>query len=441
MYIGDTTTRGLHHLVYEVVDNSIDEAMAGYCRNIHVTLHADGSVSVVDDGRGIPVDTHAESGKSALEIVLTKVHAGGKFDHDTYKVSGGLHGVGVTVVNALSEWLEAEIRRDGQLWRQDYEQGVAQGPVRTLGPAKSTGTKIQFLPDATIFPKIEFDYDTLEKRLRELSFLNKGVKIRLTDERADEPRNVEFFSSSGLSEFVSYLNRAQTALHPPVVFLGRDDERAVEVEVALQYNDSISEMVVSYCNNINTVEGGTHLTGFRAALTRTLNQYARTAAPAKSKDLTITGEDFKEGLTAIISVRVPDPQFEGQTKTKLGNSEVEGIVTRVVNEKLAEYLENDTGGGQEDHRQGPARRRGPRGGTQGPRAGPQSQGGPLRRRAARQADGLHHPRSGIQRALPGRGRLGRWNRRGRPRPDLPGDPPASRQDSQRRTRTAGPRAQ
>jgi DNA gyrase subunit B len=339
MYIGDTTTRGLHHLVYEVVDNSIDEAMAGYCRNIHVTLHADGSVSVVDDGRGIPVDTHAESGKSALEIVLTKVHAGGKFDHDTYKVSGGLHGVGVTVVNALSEWLEAEIRRDGQLWRQFYEQGVAQTPVQPLGPAKSTGTKIQFLPDATIFPKIEFDYDTLEKRLRELSFLNKGVKIRLTDERADEPRNVEFFSSSGLSEFVSYLNRAQTALHPPVVFLGRDDERAVEVEVALQYNDSISEMVVSYCNNINTVEGGTHLTGFRAALTRTLNQYARTAAPAKSKDLTITGEDFKEGLTAIISVRVPDPQFEGQTKTKLGNSEVEGIVTRIVNEKLAEYLE------------------------------------------------------------------------------------------------------
>src|SRR3954471_6816477 len=198
MYIGDTTTRGLHHLVYEVVDNSIDEAMAGYCRNIHVTLHADGSVSVVDDGRGIPVDTHAESGKSALEIVLTKVHAGGKFDHDTYKVSGGLHGVGVTVVNALSEWLEAEIRRDGQLWRQDYEQGVAQGPVRALGPAKSTGTKIQFLPDPTIFPKIDFDYDTLEKRLRELSFLNKGVRIRLVDERVDEPEAEEFYSSGGL---------------------------------------------------------------------------------------------------------------------------------------------------------------------------------------------------------------------------------------------------
>src|SRR5262245_1937995 len=295
MYIGDTASRGLHHLVYEVVDNSIDEAMAGFCRNIHVTLHADGSVSVVDDGRGIPVDVHADSGKSALEVVLTKVHAGGKFDHDTYKVSGGLHGVGVTVVNALSEWLEAEIRRDGQVWRQEYEQGEAKyGPPKATGPAKSTGTKIQFLPDATIFPKIEFDYDTLEKRLRELAFLNKGVRIRLTDERTDEPRDAEFYSAEGLSEFVAYLNRAQSPLHPPVVFSGRDDERAVEVDLALQYNDSISEMVVSYCNNISTVEGGTHLTGFRAALTRTLNQYAKTATSAKSKDLTITGEDFKE---------------------------------------------------------------------------------------------------------------------------------------------------
>jgi DNA gyrase subunit B len=339
MYIGDTTLRGLHHLVYEVVDNSIDEAMAGFCRHIHVTLHTDGSASVVDDGRGIPVDTHADTGKSALEVVLTKVHAGGKFDHDTYKVSGGLHGVGVTVVNALSDWLEAEIRRDGQVWRQEYEQGQPQGPVRVIGPAKITGTTIRFLPDLAIFPRIDFDYDTLEKRLRELAFLNKGVRIRLTDERGVEPKDAEFFSSEGLSEFVAFLNRAQTVLHQPVILCGRDDERAVEVEVAIQYNDSISEMVVSYCNNINTVEGGTHLTGFRAALTRTLNQYAKAAAPAKSKDLTITGEDFKEGLTAIISVRVPDPQFEGQTKTKLGNSEVEGIVTRVVNEKLGEYLE------------------------------------------------------------------------------------------------------
>ncbi|MDG3007627.1 DNA topoisomerase (ATP-hydrolyzing) subunit B [Paludisphaera mucosa] len=344
MYIGDTTSRGLHHLVYEVVDNSIDEAMAGYCKNIQVTIHADGSASVVDDGRGIPVDAHGDSGKSTLEIVLTKVHAGGKFDHDTYKVSGGLHGVGVTVVNALSEWLEAEVRRDGQVWRQQYEQGAALGPVKVQGATKTTGTTIRFLPDASIFQaSIEFSYDILEKRLRELSFLNRGVRIRLTDERGEEPRSDEFYSSEGLSEFVAYLNRAQTPFHQPVVFMGRDDERAVEVEVAMQYNDSISEMVVSYCNNINTIEGGTHLTGFRAALTRTLNQYAKAASSAKSKDLSITGEDFKEGLTAIVSVRVPDPQFEGQTKTKLGNGEVEGIVTRVVNEKLAEYLETNPG--------------------------------------------------------------------------------------------------
>src|SRR4051812_32921096 len=342
MYIGDTTLRGLHHLVYEVVDNSIDEAMAGFCKHIHVTVYADGSVSIVDDGRGIPVDAH-ESGKSTLEVVLTKVHAGGKFDHDTYKVSGGLHGVGVTVVNALSEWLEAEIHRDGQVWKQDYKQGVAQGPPRAVGPAKKTGTKITFLPDNEIFPVIDFDHAVLEKRLRELAYLTRGVTIRLTDERGDEPREQEFYSAGGLGEFVAYLNRAQSVLHTPVVLSGRDGERAVEVEVALQYNDSISEMVVSYCNNINTVEGGTHLTGFRTALTRTLNQYAKAAAPSKTKDLTITGEDFKEGLTAIINVRVPDPQFEGQTKTKLGNSEVEGIVARVINERLGEFLETNPG--------------------------------------------------------------------------------------------------
>jgi len=342
MYIGDTTARGLHHLVYEVVDNSIDEAMAGYCRHIHVTVHVDGSVSNIDDGRGIPVGAHPQfTDKSTLEIVLTKPHAGGKFDHDTYKVSGGLHGVGVTVVNALSEWLEAEVHRDGQVWRQRYEKGEAQGPVRASGPAKASGTRIRFLPDASIFGKIEFDHDILEKRLRELAFLNRGIAIRLTDERGDERKDQEFFSAGGLSEFVAYLNRAQTVLHPPVLLSGKDEERAVEVEVALQYNESISELVVSYCNNINTVEGGTHLTGFRTALTRTLNTYAKGAAPAKNKDLTLNGEDFKEGLSAIVSVRVPDPQFEGQTKTKLGNGEVEGIVAKIVNEKLAEFLETN----------------------------------------------------------------------------------------------------
>jgi DNA gyrase subunit B len=343
MYIGDTTPRGLHHLVYEVVDNSIDEAMAGYCHNIHVTIHADSSASILDDGRGIPVDTQGDTGKSALEVVLTKPHSGAKFEHDSYKVSGGLHGVGVTVVNALSEWLEAEVHRDGRVWRQEYRQGEAQGPVRATGVTKESGTKIRFLPDGVIFPKIDFDYDVLEKRLRELAFLNRCVRIRLTDERGDEPKEQEFYSSGGLAEFIAFLNRAQTPLHPPVVLAGRDDERAVEVEVAIQYNESISEMVVSYCNNINTVEGGTHLTGFRTALTRTLNTYAKAVAPSKNKDLTITGEDFKEGLTAIVSVRVPDPQFEGQTKTKLGNSEVEGIVAKVVNDKLAEFLETNPG--------------------------------------------------------------------------------------------------
>jgi DNA gyrase subunit B len=342
MYIGDTTLRGLHHLVYEVVDNSIDEAMAGYCHNILVTIHADGSVSIADDGRGIPVGPHHQfTDRSTLEVVLTKPHAGGKFDHDTYKVSGGLHGVGVTVVNALSEWLEAEIHREGQIWRQDYAAGEAKGPIRATGTAKTTSTRIHFLPDATIFDRIDFDYDVLEKRLRELAFLNKGIHIRLTDERGDEPKQEEFYSAEGLPEFVAYLNRAQAVLHPPVVLSGRDDERAVEVDVAIQYNDSISENVVSYCNNINTVEGGTHLTGFRAALTRTLNTYAKGNIPQGKKDLTITGEDFKEGLTAIISVRVPDPQFEGQTKTKLGNGEVEGIVTKVVNDKLGEFLEQN----------------------------------------------------------------------------------------------------
>jgi DNA gyrase subunit B len=342
MYIGDTTLRGLHHLVYEVVDNSIDEAMAGYCAQITVTVHADGSVTVEDDGRGIPVGPHPTLTElSTLEVVLTKPHAGGKFDHQTYKVSGGLHGVGVTVVNALSEWLQAEVHRDGQVWRQGYARGEAQGPVRPAGPATDTGTKISFLPDAEIFPDITFDYDVLEKRLRELAFLNRGVRIALVDERGDEPKRDEFYSSEGLVEFVQYLNRAQSSLHPPVVLAGRDEERNVEVEVALQYNESISENLVSYCNNIHTVEGGTHLTGFRAALTRTLNHYAKANTPQSKKDLAITGEDFKEGLTAIVSVRVPDPQFEGQTKTKLGNGEVEGIVTKVVNEKLSEFLEKN----------------------------------------------------------------------------------------------------
>lgn len=341
MYIGGTDLKGLHHLVYEVIDNSIDEAMAGHGKDIQVAIHGDGSVSVSDEGRGIPVDIHEESGKGALEIVLTKVHAGGKFDHNSYKVSGGLHGVGITAVNALSEWLTAEVRRDGQLWRQDFEKGVAKGPVRSIGTAKNTGTKITFMPDAAIFPNITFDFDYLEKRLRELSFLNSGVRIVVLDERGDEPKQSEFYSDKGLTEFIQYLNRAQSPIHPPVVLIARDEDKNVGVEVALQYTDAISENVVSYCNNIHTIEGGTHLSGFRAGLTRTLNAYAKANAPKSSKDLAITGEDFKEGLTAIVSVKVPDPQFESQTKIKLTNADVEGIVTKVVNDKLAEFLEQN----------------------------------------------------------------------------------------------------
>ena len=347
MYIGDTTPRGLHHLIYEVVDNSIDEAMAGHCSTIDVTVHADGSASIADDGRGIPVKDHPDfPGVGTLQIVLTKPHAGGKFDHDTYKVSGGLHGVGITVVNALSERLEAEVHRNGKVWRQEYARGEPEGPIRATGATKRTGTRIQFLPDLEIFPIIAFDYGTLEKRLRELAFLNPGVRIRLLDERGDEPRSDEFYSEDGLSEFVAHLNRAQNPLHEPALLKGRDDDRNVEVEVALQYNDSFAETVVTYCNNIHTIEGGTHLTGFRTALTRTMNAYVKANAPAShrnKKDFSIAGDDFREGLTAVVSIRVPDPQFEGQTKTKLGNGEVEGIVAKIVNDTLAVFLEQNPG--------------------------------------------------------------------------------------------------
>ncbi len=315
MYIGDTGARGLHHLVYEVVDNAIDEAMAGYGKLISVTIHADGSVSVADEGRGIPVGPHHQyPDQSTLEVVLTKIHAGGKFSKDTYKVSGGLHGVGVTAVNALSEWLKAEVHRDGKVWRQDFRQGEPRGPIREAGTAKGNGTIVTFLPDTEIFPDITFKYDTLENRLRELSYLNKGVRITLKDERGDEPRESAFLSTEGLVEYVAYLNRAQVALHPAALLTGRDDEKGVEVEVAFQYNDSFAENVVSYCNNINTIEGGTHLTGFRGALTRTMNNYAKANAPQGKKDLAITGEDFKEGLTAVVSVKVPEPSSRGRPR-------------------------------------------------------------------------------------------------------------------------------
>src|SRR5918993_518232 len=335
MYIGDTGERGLHHLVYEVVDNSIDEALAGHCDNIEVTIHIDNSVTVVDNGRGIPVDIHSTEGISAAEVVLTKLHAGGKFDKSSYKVSGGLHGVGISVVNALSETLEIEIKRDGRVYQQSYRRGVPQDRLKEVGKSKERGTKVVFTPDTEIFETSDFSFDILSQRLRELAFLNSGVKITIEDERNQKKH--EFFYKGGLLSFVEHLNRAKAAIHPKVVHFAGEKE-GVEVEIAMQWNDGYSENVFSFANNINTAEGGTHLIGFKSALTRTVNSYAIEIGQLKKDDANLQGEDVREGLTAVVSVKVPEPQFEGQTKTKLGNSEVKGIVEALVNERFASYL-------------------------------------------------------------------------------------------------------
>ncbi|MBP7829152.1 MAG: DNA topoisomerase (ATP-hydrolyzing) subunit B [Kiritimatiellae bacterium] len=336
MYIGDTSARGLHHCVFEVVDNSVDEALAGYCKRIVVTMNSDGSVGVVDDGRGIPVDMHATEKKPAVEVVMTTLHAGGKFDHESYKVSGGLHGVGVSCVNALSEWMEVEVRRDGSVYHQRYERGVATTKLETIGKTKSSGTKVTFFPDHKIFQTLEFSWDTLANRLRELAFLNKGIEITLKQE---EPAREETFKyKGGIVEFVEHLNKNKNPLHPKVVFFEKEKDR-IQVEIALQYSDAYNENIFTYTNNIHTIEGGTHLSGFRSALTRVINQYAKANKLLKGDDETMSGDDVREGLTCVISVKVPDPQFEGQTKTKLGNSEVEGIVASIVNEELGTYFE------------------------------------------------------------------------------------------------------
>ncbi|HMO52179.1 MAG TPA: DNA topoisomerase (ATP-hydrolyzing) subunit B [Kiritimatiellia bacterium] len=338
MYIGDTGVRGLHHLVYEVVDNSVDEALAGYCGRIDVSMNADGSISVNDDGRGIPVDMHPQENRPAVEVVLTVLHAGGKFDHSSYKVSGGLHGVGVSCVNALSEWLEVEVRRDGTVYHQRFERGAPASKLETIGKTSGRGTKITFFPDHQIFSTLEFNWDTLANRLRELAFLNKGIEIKL---RQDEPAREELFKyEGGIAEFVKLLNKNKNPLHPEVIVFEKERD-AVQVEIAMQYSDAYNESIFSYTNNINTIEGGTHLSGFRSALTRTVNQYAKTNKLLKEDAESMTGEDIREGLTAVVSVKVPDPQFEGQTKTKLGNSEVEGIVSSVVNDELATFFEEN----------------------------------------------------------------------------------------------------
>jgi DNA gyrase subunit B len=349
MYIGDVSTRGLHHLVYEVVDNSIDEALAGYARSIEVRINKDGSVTVLDDGRGIPTDLHKDEKRSALEVVMTMLHAGGKFDKNTYKVSGGLHGVGVSVVNALSEWLEVEVYRDGKIWVQKYRQGEPVAPVKVTGKAEKgkTGTRVTFLPDGQIFKNRAFRFDTVAERLRELAFLNSRVTLKIVDLRNKNEQAEIFHFEGGLIEFVKYIDATRpSVMRKPFYAAGSDKDesgRAVEVEIAFQYNDQYNENIFSYVNNINTHEGGTHLVGFRSALTRTLNSHAYKNGILKEGGLALTGDDFREGFTGVVSVKVPEPQFEGQTKTKLGNSEVKSIVEAVVGPALSTWLEENPG--------------------------------------------------------------------------------------------------
>ena len=342
MYIGSTSSRGLHHLVYEIVDNAVDEALAGYCKNIEITIEEDNSITVVDDGRGIPVGTNHKAGKSALEVVFTVLHAGGKFGGGGYKVSGGLHGVGASVVNALSTWLTVEVYKDGKIYGQSYKRGKADDTVKVIGECDENlhGTKVHFLPDAEIFEETVYDYDTLKQRLRETAFLTKGLKITIKDVRENSHHNHVFHYEGGIKEFVEYLNRGKEALYDEVIYC-EGKQNGVYVEVALQHNDSFNDSTFSFVNNVITPEGGTHLAGFRNALTKTFNSYAREKKILKDSDPALTGDDIREGLTAIISIKIEEPQFEGQTKQKLGNSEARGAVDSVVSEKLTYFLEQN----------------------------------------------------------------------------------------------------
>jgi len=341
MYIGSTGPRGLHHLVYEVVDNSIDEALAGNCSEIYISINPDGSVTVKDDGRGIPVEVHPKTGLSTLETVLTVLHAGGKFGGGGYKVSGGLHGVGVSVVNALSDWLIAEVSRDGKVYRQEYKRGVPTSKLEVVSESsKKSGTSITFMPDASIFDEIEFKYETLEYRFRELSFLNKVIKIEFEDKREGQEKSKTFHYTGGLVEYIKYLNRTKTPIHDQIIYVDKIANDCT-IELALQYTDAYTENIYSFANNINTHEGGVHLSGFKAALTKCVNDYARRNNILKEKDPNLSGEDIREGLTAIVSVKLPDPQFEGQTKTKLGNTFMRGLVDSIANEEIGAFLEEN----------------------------------------------------------------------------------------------------
>lgn len=343
MYIGDVGKRGLHHLVYEVVDNSIDEALAGYCTRITVSFNKDGSVTVEDNGRGIPVGMHKEEKKPAVEVVMTILHAGGKFDKDTYKVSGGLHGVGVSVVNALSEWLWVEVKRGGKIYKQDYKIGATQNKLKEIGTTKKSGTTVSFAPDSSVFTTTVFEYNIIAKRLRELAYLNKGLEINLKDLRQEEGQKDSFKFKGGLSDFVKYLDEKNNPLHDKVIVVTKEDSE-VPVDVAMRYGNTYNDNILTFVNNINTIEGGTHLSGFRSALTRAMNNHAlknNLIKAKKTEKIILTGEDFREGLTAIISVKVPEPQFEGQTKTKLGNGDVRGLVDKVVYEGILDFLEEN----------------------------------------------------------------------------------------------------
>jgi len=400
MYIGTTGPDGLHHLVYEVVDNSVDEAVAGFCTEIQIAIHQDNSVTVIDDGRGIPVEIHPTEQRPAAEVVLTTLHAGGKFDSETYKVSGGLHGVGVSVVNALSEHLELEIRRDQKVWRQTYERGQPTSDVEEIGVTENTGTRVTFAPDSKIFQTTDFSFDVLSQRLRELSFLNAGLRIHISDERSG--KNHDFCYEGGIVSFVEHLNRARSPLHSPPIFISGErryssnhGEIPVQIEIALQFNESYNESIFSFANNINTVEGGTHLIGFRTALTRTLNRYL-TNQKKNGKDAgeAISGDDTREGLTAVISVKLPQPEFEGQTKTKLGTSEVRGLVEAILYDQGGDPLRptrrlprGKPGDRKADPLEDPGRGASPAGRAQGPGSGP-PEGGALGPQPPGQTRGL-----------------------------------------------------